>query len=136
MIRNVFLVLAAILIAGAGWVAIGVRGQPRAVQGWQEFSIGPAHGLNTTINPNAIRSDGMTLNVMLSVAYAIPRTRILGPEWLKQDRFAITAVVPDDGSESLPSLLQQELRRRVGVFASGEDALLPVALDLVDRAVK
>jgi uncharacterized protein (TIGR03435 family) len=98
-----------------------VRTQPGAARGWQEFSIGPAHGLNTSINPNAIHSDGMTLAVLLSVAYAIPRTRILGPAWLGQDLFAITAVARADDSQSLRELLQQELRNRLGVVAHAED---------------
>src|SRR5262249_45022029 len=99
----------------------GVRTQPGAARGWQEFSIGPAHGLNTTINPDAIQSEGMTLQSLLAVAYAIPRAQVLGPEWLSHDLFAVTAVAPADGSVWLPGLLQQELASRLGLMAHVED---------------
>jgi len=121
VMRNVSLLAAAALILVVCGVVIGVRRQPAAALGWREFSIGPAHGLNTSINPNAIHSDGMTLNSLLSVAYAIPRSQILGPEWLKRDLYAITAVVPADGAESLPALLQQELGSRLGLRTHEED---------------
>jgi len=121
VIRNVFLLVAAILVLGVCGVVIGVRRQPAAARGWREFSIGPAHGLNTRINPNAIHSDGVTLNSLLSVAYTIPRAQILGPEWLKHDLYAITAEVPADGAESLPALLQQELGSRFALRAHEED---------------
>jgi uncharacterized protein (TIGR03435 family) len=119
MIRNGALAVAVILILVICWAVIGVRTQPAAARGWREFSMGPAHGQNTSISLNEIHSDGMSLLVLFSVAYAMPRTRILGPQWLQQDLFAITAVAPAD--DSLPDLLQQELRNRLGIRAHLED---------------
>ena len=119
--RNVLLAFGLIAVLMAGGILIGVRSQPSSVPGWQEFSIGPAQGLNTSISPYAIHSDGMTLNLLLAVAYTIPRTQIVGPEWLKAERFAITAMVPADGNESMAALLRQELRRRIGLTAHEEE---------------
>jgi uncharacterized protein (TIGR03435 family) len=119
--RNGLLAIATILAAAILLMVAAVHTQPGGARGWQEFSIGPAHGGNTAINPNAIRSDGMTMALVLSVAYAIPRTRIIGPDWLNQDMFAITAVTPADGSESLRGLLQQELRNRLAAAVHEEE---------------
>lgn len=120
MIRNVVLALAAVIVLVVCGTVIGARRQPTPARGWQEFSIGPAHGRNTSINQSAIHSEGIALNSLVSVAYAIPRTQVLGPDWLKSDVFAITAVAPDSGTETLAGLLQRELAGRFALTAHEE----------------
>ena len=80
---------------------------------WVEFSIGPASGVSASINPTMIRSDGLTLKAALATAFDIPAVRIIGPNWLGQTRYSITAVVGLDDQESFRPLLQQELTHRL-----------------------
>lgn len=82
---------------------------------WVEFSIGPASGDSSTINPTLIRSDGMSLKMMLAVAFDIPAVRIVGPNWLGQTRYSINAVIGLDDKDSFRPLLQQELTQRLNL---------------------
>jgi len=108
-------------VAVAGAVAIAIvssavalhRHQPS--EKWVEFSIGPASGDSTSINPTMLRSDGMTLKVALATAFDIPAARVIGPIWLGQKRYAITAVVSLDDQASFRSLLQEELKHRLSL---------------------
>jgi uncharacterized protein (TIGR03435 family) len=62
-----------------------------------------------------IRSDGMSLNVMLAVAFDIPAVRVIGPGWLRQTRYSINAVVGLDDKDAFRTLLQQELAQRLSL---------------------
>jgi uncharacterized protein (TIGR03435 family) len=109
------------LLAMAGAVAIVIVGsavvlhRQQRSEKWLEFSIGPASGDSTSINPTMIRSDGMTLEVALATAFDIPAARVIGPNWLGQTRYAITAVVSLDDQASFRSLLQEELKNRLNL---------------------
>jgi uncharacterized protein (TIGR03435 family) len=105
----------------AGAVAIVIVGSAVVLhrhqrsEKWLEFSIGPASGDSTSINPTMIRSDGMTLKIALATAFDIPAARVIGPNWLGQTRYAITAVVSLDDQASFRSLLQEELKNRLNL---------------------
>ena len=80
---------------------------------WIEFSIGPASGQSSSINATAMRSNGISLKVALAVAHDIPAVRIIGPSWLTDTRYSITAVVGLEAADSFRSMLQEELNHRL-----------------------
>jgi uncharacterized protein (TIGR03435 family) len=127
MVRVLLFVLGAcaVLALAAAW---GVRSQPRASSSWREFSIGPASGRSASVSPDGVRSDGMTLMMAISVAWGMPQVRIVGPEWLGEQRFAIRAVIAPDAGESLPYLFQQELTRRLDLVTHREERDFDVLL--------
>src|SRR5262249_29622448 len=58
-------------------------------------------------------SDALSIRDLISVAYAIPTIRIVGPASLDEAAYSITAIVGPDSGKSLESLLQQELNTRL-----------------------
>jgi uncharacterized protein (TIGR03435 family) len=115
MFRGILIVLGATLVLLALTIGLAVRGQPPASSAWKEFSIGPASGRSTTINPDRVVSEGFSLRGLISVAYAMPSIRIVSPDWLGEAAYSVTAIVRPDAGESLQSLLQQELSTRLNL---------------------
>src|ERR1044071_9126585 len=106
MVRGARAVLAACLGIGFVMAIVTVRSPAPASKSWAEFSIGPATGRNTNINPSSLQSEGMTLRAALSVAYAIPQVRIVGPDWLDWQRYSITAIIDPAAGGFFPALFQ------------------------------
>lgn len=115
MFRGILIVIGVALVLLLVTVGLTVRGKPPASSGWKAFSISPATGRNTTINPDRVVSEGTSLKTLISVAYSMPQVRIFGPEWLAEACYAITAIVSPDASDSLQSLLQEELANRLNL---------------------
>jgi uncharacterized protein (TIGR03435 family) len=115
MFRGILIVLGATVVLLALTIGLAVRGQSPASSAWQEFSIGPASGRSTTINPDRVVSEGFSLRGMISVAYAMPSVRIVGPDWLGEAAYSVTTIVRPDAFESLQWLLQQELSTRLNL---------------------
>ncbi len=113
MFRGILIIFIGALVLLALSIGLTVGGQPAASPGWKEFSIGPASGRSTTVNPDRVVSDGFSLRGLISVAYAMPSVRIVSPDWLGEPAYSITAIVRPDAGESLESLLQKELRTRL-----------------------
>src|SRR5262245_5481493 len=112
----------ALLVAGGAAAVIAtvlvllraqLRVEPRVSAEWQEFSLGIPYGNWTTINPNLIRSHGMTVKTALSVAHNMPGVRVIGPDWLNETRYAITAVVSPEAKEHFRPLFLQELKKLI-----------------------
>jgi uncharacterized protein (TIGR03435 family) len=97
-----------------------VHMQPATSARWTEFSLGPAFGDSTNINSNQIRSSGVTLKTALATAHDMPTVRVIGPPWLLDTRYALTAVVGVDASESFRSMLRQELKNRLSLVTHVE----------------
>jgi uncharacterized protein (TIGR03435 family) len=91
---------------------------------WKEFSIGPPTRNQSGFSREGIRAEGIPLKRALARAYGLPEHRILGPGWIAEERYAMTALVnsPDD----LQPLLQQELTARFQMSAHRETRELPV----------
>jgi uncharacterized protein (TIGR03435 family) len=85
---------------------------------WKEFSIGPPTSNQTGFGPNGLRAQGIPLVRALSRAYGLPEHRIIGPDWLDTERYAIVAQV-DDLKDFQP-LFQQELTARFKMVAHRE----------------
>src|SRR5580658_5639273 len=111
----------------AALFAIGVSvllGQSAGSQTWKEFSIGaPSKGPNN-FSQYGMRTSQIPMKRALSRAYDVPEQRILGPDWLATERYAITAQV-DDAKDFRP-LFQQELAARFHLLAHKESRDVPV----------
>ena len=63
--------------------------------GWKEFSIGPPTRNQSGFRQNGIVAAGIPLKRALARAYGLPEHRIIGPSWIDEARYAITALVDD-----------------------------------------
>jgi uncharacterized protein (TIGR03435 family) len=107
--------LAGIVIVAIAGTVIAVREQRRASPAWIQFSIAPASGESASISTTTIRANGMTLKGAIATAYDIPAVRVIGPPWLGDTRYSINAVLGIDKAENFRPLLQEELRKRLGL---------------------
>lgn len=103
------------VVIGVLLAVSALRLQPRASASWTEFSIGPTYGESSSIQPTTIRSSGITLRGALAIAYDMPAVRVIGPPWLADTRYAMTAVVRADAADSFRSILREELNNRLSV---------------------
>ena len=91
---------------------------------WKEFSIGPPTRSQSGFSREGIRAEGIPLKRALARAWGLPEHRIIGPEWIAEQRYALTALVDDP--QDLQPLLQAELTRRLKMVAHRETHELPV----------
>jgi uncharacterized protein (TIGR03435 family) len=91
---------------------------------WQEFSIGAPTENHSAFSRFGIRAEGVPLKRVLSRAYGLPENRILGPEWIGYERYALTAIVADP--KDFKTLLQQELTTLFHLLARRETRVIPV----------
>jgi len=84
----------------------------QAPPGWKEFSIGPATKNASRFNPReGLRSEGIPLRRALARAWGIDESLVVGPEWIANQRYAITALI-SGAPETFQPLFQKELARR------------------------
>lgn len=95
-----------------------------AQSGWREFSLGPMTKVGGRYGRDGIRGEGVPLKKVVSRAFGVPENRILGPAWIKEQRYALTAIVsnPDD----FQPLMQQELNARFQFLSHRELRAIPV----------
>ena len=110
-------VLTVTLLVAAGLV---LRGHGPVSPVWTEFAIGPASGQSLHINPTTFRGDGATLRVAIATAHDIPAVRVIGPPWLAETRFAITAVVAEGDEKQFRPLFREELTRHLNLRSHRE----------------
>jgi len=105
-------------------IALLVTAAMYAQGGWKEFTLGPPTRNQARFGPDGIRAAGVPLKRVLSRAYGLPEHRILGPSWIAEERYALTAVPanPDD----LQTLLQQELTNQFHMIAHREKRAVEV----------
>jgi uncharacterized protein (TIGR03435 family) len=101
--------------------------QPSA---WQEFSIGPAVPKQSLVNDSrrgVLRAGSISLKSLIGIAAGVPEARILGPDWMDTERYAVTATLSaesrlrlrtpseDDGSLAVDfrTMLTEELAQRL-----------------------
>jgi uncharacterized protein (TIGR03435 family) len=77
---------------------------------WKEFSIGPATANKSRFAADGIHAEGVPFLRVISRAYGVPEFRIVGPDWMQNQRYAITATVTDP--QDFQPLLRQELAKR------------------------
>jgi uncharacterized protein (TIGR03435 family) len=100
----------AVLVAAV--VAI-VETHEQASRQWIAFSIAPSSGDSVQIGQTSVRASGITLKGAIALAHDMPRVRVIGPPWLAETRYAMTAVAGIDGPENFQALLRQELKNRM-----------------------
>jgi uncharacterized protein (TIGR03435 family) len=99
-------------------------GQSAGSPAWKEFSIGaPSKGPNG-FSQYGIRTSQVTMKKALARAYDVPEHRVVGPDWLPTERYAITAEVNDP--KDFQPLFQQELATRFHLLAHREMREVPV----------
>jgi uncharacterized protein (TIGR03435 family) len=75
-----------------------------------------------TSTPGRIRYSNVTLFGLLMKAYGFEADQIVGPQWMREDRFLIEAVVPDDTSkEQFRQMLQNLLLDRFKLAVDWEE---------------
>jgi len=71
---------------------------------WKEFSIGPAversHRQPSDISRGMLHSNSISLRSLIAIASAMPPMRILGPESIDSERYAIDAELPVPGLQT------------------------------------
>jgi uncharacterized protein (TIGR03435 family) len=97
---------------------------------WQEFTLGPARG-KLEIGTNNIRqgifhSNSISLRSLIELATGMPVARVIGPDWIGSDHYAIAATLSEESRlrlrtrsaddprviEEFRALLTQELQQR------------------------
>jgi uncharacterized protein (TIGR03435 family) len=67
---------------------------------WKEFSIGPATRKtapnSTDLSRGVLHSGSISLRSLLAIATAMPPSRILGPEWIDTEHYAVSAEISDE----------------------------------------
>ena len=91
---------------------------------WKEFSIGPPTRNQSGFSAYGIRAEGVYLKRALARAYGLPEHRIIGPDWLETERYAITGQV--ENPADFKPLFQQELTARFHMVAHLETREVPV----------
>ena len=112
--RRIAVGLACCVIAVVAMVG-GLRMQRHASPAWTQFSIAPASGESASIGTSAISANGVTLRGAIATAYDMPAVRVIGPPWLDQARYSINAVLGSRESNKFRPLLQEELKKRLGL---------------------
>lgn len=104
--------------------AAGLWGQTAGPK-WEEFSIGaPAPRMRVQNLRNGIRAESVPLRKVLARAFGVPEYRIFGPDWMADDRYALTALAEDP--KDFQPLMQRELAARFQMLAHRETRVVPV----------
>jgi uncharacterized protein (TIGR03435 family) len=94
---------------GNGPIAIGRKGGPGSS------------------DPGRVAYSGVTLKMLLTVAYNVKPYQISGPSWLDSERFDVTATVPEGTTKEQASvMLQNLLLDRFGIKLHHETKELPL----------
>lgn len=103
--------LAGLLCVIAGAVILHLP-RPRSPH-WETFTLGPSSGPSSSVQPDGIRADGISLKSAIALAYDLPPVRVITPAWMSEKRYSLSAVVPKEAvnkaATSWRPLLQQEL---------------------------
>jgi len=101
--------------------------QPSA---WQEFYIGPAAFMQRLVNDyrrGMLHAGSISLKSLIGIAAGVPEARILGPDWMDAEHYAIAATLSDETrlrlrtrsedparlAEDFKNLLAEELEQRL-----------------------
>jgi uncharacterized protein (TIGR03435 family) len=120
----------AALLCCAATVAAGQSFDVASVKPAAPYKGGPIHigvsGGPGTDDPGRLVFSNATLKMVLVDAYEVQNWRILGPDWLNDDMFDITAKLPEGATkQQLPAMLQALLGERFGMKAHRETRDLP-----------
>jgi len=97
---------------------------------WQEFYIGPAASKQRLVNDyrrGMLRAGSISVKSLIGIAAGAPEARILGPDWLDSELYAISAMLSDETrlrlrtrseddahlAEQFKTMLTEELTQRL-----------------------
>jgi len=109
---------------GIIWLAVTTALAQSPPAAWKEFSVGPPTAMRTRFGPQGMRAEGIPFRRLLARAFGVPEHRIIGPSWIDEERYAITALVNDP--KDFQPLMQQELAARWHMQAHREMKDVPV----------
>ena len=110
--------------SGIMWLAVTAALAQSPPAAWKEFSVGPPTANRTRFGPQGMRAEGIPFRRLLARAFGVPEHRIIGPSWIDEERYAITALVNDP--KDFQPLMQQELAARWHMLAHREMKDVPV----------
>jgi uncharacterized protein (TIGR03435 family) len=110
--------------SGIMWIAVTAALAQSPSAAWKEFSVGPPTAMRTRFGPQGMRAEGIPFRRLLARAFGVPEHRIIGPSWIDEERYAITALVNDP--KDFQPLMQQELGARWHMQAHREMKDVPV----------
>jgi len=110
--------------SGIIWLAVTAALAQSPPAAWKEFSVGAPTANRSRFGPQGMRAEGIPFRRVLARAYGVPEHRIIGPSWIDQERYAITALVNDP--KDFQPLMQQELAARWHLVAHHEMKDVPV----------
>jgi uncharacterized protein (TIGR03435 family) len=88
--------------------------------GWKNFSIGPPTTGATIFRPlEGLRASSMPVLRAIARAWGIDEFQVVGPEWIAQQSYSITALISGD-PETFQPLFRQELASRFRIEAHRE----------------
>jgi uncharacterized protein (TIGR03435 family) len=81
------------------------------------------------LNPSQIRLSYLTLQDFIVRAYAVRAYQVIGPDWLKTERYDIAATLPEGATTAdVPAMLQSLLEDRFGLKVHKSQKEFPVFL--------
>ena len=108
------------------------RGQPR----FEVASVRRAERctVQNSIDGSLVNLNGDPLTVVIMEAFKVKMDHIVGPSWLDQDCFSISAKIPEGiGKDQLPAMLEALLVERFKLVAHKENRLVPGYALVVDK---
>src|SRR4051812_44615936 len=67
---------------------------------WKEFAIGPSTGKVPTdvynVPQGMLRASSISLRSLIGIIAGVPVARIVGPDWMDTEQYAVVATVPDE----------------------------------------
>jgi uncharacterized protein (TIGR03435 family) len=95
---------------------------------------GGSTGFRESIDPQQVRYSFVTLQFLITRAYAIKNYQISGPGWLDTEHFDVVARLPNGATrEQVPAMLQALLAERFRMVVHWEDRRQPVYALVVGR---
>lgn len=73
---------------------------------WKEFSLGPAASKGPinergSVRLGVLRARSISGRTLIAISTGVPPARVLGPDWIDSERYAISAVLADDSKGRL-----------------------------------
>ena len=86
--------------------------QPAPAPAWKEFSMGPAtrrvETTPTNIRQGVLRANSISLRSLIGIAAGVSPVRVLGPDWLAGEHFAVAAMISDESRLRLRTRLPDD----------------------------
>ncbi len=126
----------------ARWAAaalLTLLAAPQAGQGQPRFEVVSVRraercALEHSIDGSLVNLNGFPLTVVIMEAFKVKMDHIVGPSWLEQDCFSISAKIPEGaGKDQLPAMLEALLVERFKLVAHKENRVAPGYALVVDK---